>query len=362
MKIVVLKPDGIGDYLLFRNYLNCIKRHYGSECRIIGILNPLLKGFADVVDRDIWGDILWFSQKKAINSSLYRAYWRLVSCGLRSDIAIYPVVSRVSVSDWLMSQIPAKQKIASQNDLKCMSQKRTLETDQYYNLLIPLNNNRPRFEFYSNRDIISGWLGERVKCDYEIKPEFLPKVKVNKNKYAVIFPGAGEAQKIWPNERYGEVCSYIISQYQMNIIVAGSRADDAAFLAIKNKCIPEAITSFCGKLNYSEVARVVSNASVVLCNDSGAMHLAAALKVPFIMISSSRDYGRFHPYPVAMNVKGTFVYPPECDNWPIAKETMEHIKFVHNEAKPRHKITDVNVNQVICAVDNVMTQYMDAKR
>ncbi len=220
MHIVLIKPDGIGDYFLYRNIPPLIKQRFGSDCRLTGILKPRVRGLADVIDGDIWDRILWLEPQRLIDSWSYRMKWRMVAKTLKADLVLYPVISRHSPVDWLVSQIPAVEKVGSENDLKCMSPERSRETDGFYTRLIPFDPNRPRLEFWAYQDFLRSWLGIDPPETATLEASRLPKVEKRPDPYAMLFPGAGQENREWPAERFGSVARHLVDVHDLDVLVA----------------------------------------------------------------------------------------------------------------------------------------------
>lgn len=355
MHIVLIKPDGIGDYFLYRNFPPLIKQHFGPDCRLTGILKPHLRGFADVVDDHVWDRILWLEPQRLTRQWVYRKKWQLIAKSLKADLVVYPIISRTSPVDWLVSQIPAQDKIASVNNLKCMSEAHSRETDSFYTRLIPYHQQQPRFEFYSLQDFMAMWL----QCEPPANPfwdqSMIPVPSCCRDEdYVMLFPGAGASYREWPAERYGMIARDIVDRYRLDVIVAGSRHDRKAEAIVVNMAARERVHACCGKHDITATAGLVSRARLVIANDSAPMHLAALLKTPLVAISKTRDYGRYHPYPAEYGLSARFVYPPQSDVWPWNNETPEHIRAVHDDSGS-YKITDVLLEQVIDAVQQFLS-------
>lgn len=114
--------------------------------------------------------------------------------------------------------------------------------------------------------------------------------------YLGLCPGSKHFTKRWPSEYFIELGNELISK-GYEILVFGGKDD-------KEVC--ELITSqINGSINLSndndliKTANEIKNCKLVICNDSGLMHVAAAAGVPVITIfgSSVREFG-FSPYGV----------------------------------------------------------------
>ena len=110
----------------------------------------------------------------------------------------------------------------------------------------------------------------------------------------MLCPGAEfGASKKWPSKHYAELASdYIEKGWQVWLL--GSDNDVQTCNEISaltgNKCIVLA-----GETTLPEAIDLISCASLVVSNDSGLMHIAAALQKPLIAVYGSTDPGHTPP-------------------------------------------------------------------
>jgi ADP-heptose:LPS heptosyltransferase len=111
--------------------------------------------------------------------------------------------------------------------------------------------------------------------------------------FAVVAPGT-----VWPTKRYPiikmmNVVKLLLSHFK-NIIVVGGKgdADLSANLVIDNRVIVAA-----GKMRVLSSAEVIRRCSVIVANDSAAVHIASAFGTPTVAIfgPTVKDFG-FFPY------------------------------------------------------------------
>lgn len=109
--------------------------------------------------------------------------------------------------------------------------------------------------------------------------------------YAVIVPGARWKTKKWPAEKFGKLASLL----SIKSIIVGSKSDkdiaDQIVSHSKGKSL-----SLAGRTTIKELIEIMRSARVVISNDSGPMHIAAALGVPVFAIFGPTDPGRTGPY------------------------------------------------------------------
>jgi lipopolysaccharide heptosyltransferase I len=110
-------------------------------------------------------------------------------------------------------------------------------------------------------------------------------------KYAVIIPGARWETKRWYPERFGELSSMLSLK---SLVVGGESDIDIANIVIRNSG-GNAISA-AGKTTLKELIEIMRNAKFVVTNDSGPMHIAAALNVPVFAIFGPTNPLRTGPY------------------------------------------------------------------
>ncbi len=139
-----------------------------------------------------------------------------------------------------------------------------------------------------------------LDCRAELRGQLQFKVNAPKNfdadllerRPVILFPESRRPEKEWGG--FVELTSRLLrDRPDLDIVLAGSTALDGL------PDWPEArFTNLLGKTGLDELAVLVSIASLVVTNDSGPMHLAAALQVPVIGLFGPTSPKRFGPYPL----------------------------------------------------------------
>jgi lipopolysaccharide heptosyltransferase I len=109
--------------------------------------------------------------------------------------------------------------------------------------------------------------------------------------YAVIVPGARWMTKRWPPEYFGKLASLL----HLRSIIVGSKDD----VNIANEIVARSqgkSFSLAGKTDLKELIAVIKGSKYLVTNDSGPMHIAAALGVPVFAIFGPTDPARTGPY------------------------------------------------------------------
>lgn len=112
----------------------------------------------------------------------------------------------------------------------------------------------------------------------------------NLGDFAVLCPGANWLTKRWPVQRFAQLVEPLRKQFGLNCVVAGGPGDAA--LAEQ---IPGA-ANLCGKTTLMQLAALMQRAALVITNDSGPMHIAAALDRPLVALFGPTNPIRTGPY------------------------------------------------------------------
>lgn len=156
-------------------------------------------------------------------------------------------------------------------------------------------------------------------------------------KIAVIHPAASDFSKIWPAERFAELLKQLAEKNFIWIAVGNAVALTQAQKIEKLSGV--AIKNFCGRLSLGQLAALCARAEIIISNDSGPAHIAAAVETPTVSI-----FGRWQP---GLN----------ATRWrPLGKKTVTvtpAIDWIPVEQREFTYIESVTVEQVLDAVEKV---------
>lgn len=97
-----------------------------------------------------------------------------------------------------------------------------------------------------------------------------------------LLPGAARGtSKQWPIENYALAAAQLMAETGGSIITLGTRTEEGVCQQVAAAAAPNGL-NLAGKTSLEELAAVLSLSAAVLCNDSGGMHLAAALGTPLV--------------------------------------------------------------------------------
>ena len=109
-----------------------------------------------------------------------------------------------------------------------------------------------------------------------------------------IHPGSPVALKRWRPERYAKLADWLVAQKRAKIIFVGVDAEMPIIAEIQ-ALMREKSFNIAGKTSLTQLASILQLCQLFIGNDSGPMHLAAAVGIPTIGLYGPGDPGRFGP-------------------------------------------------------------------
>lgn len=112
---------------------------------------------------------------------------------------------------------------------------------------------------------------------------------------AAVNPSARWATKRWPAESFAAVADHLQEKGGARVVLIGGQADRLAGEEVIRRMRTRPI-DLVGKTTVKELIALLRPLRVLITNDSGPMHLAAALGVPVVAVFGPTDPGRTGPY------------------------------------------------------------------
>jgi heptosyltransferase-3 len=159
------------------------------------------------------------------------------------------------------------------------------------------------------------WLGVRRECApplrYAPQPAEAAQIRhtLKGSPYVVMHPSAVMATKRWPTQRFAELARSVAARGFAIVVTSGPGEASAAKDVVKDL---EGAVLLLG-LTIPELAELIRGARLYIGNDSGPMHLAAAVGTPTVAVWGSSDSRRWRPWSVEHRVVQN---PFECNPCP----------------------------------------------
>lgn len=310
--ILLIRLDAIGDYLLFRNFIKLLRESFpGKKITLCG--NELWKGLAESIDGKYLDDFIWINRKRFYENQTYREKQMTLIRQSGFELVIEPTYSRMMLfGDAIAKVSGAEQRIGNvgNTDNQIPAEKKV--SDAYYTELLPASQ-KILFEFDRNKEFFEQLLKQEISLernfiDTEEVLQLIPE-EVPKEDYVVIFPGASEAYKRWPEENFKAAVKFF-SKRQILVLIAGgpNETDLGEYLALGFS--DTEVLNFCGRTSVSELVGLIANSCFLLTNETVAAHIGAGLSVSGLCMANGRHFGRFSPYPVHFRNSMQYIFPP----------------------------------------------------
>jgi heptosyltransferase-1 len=154
--------------------------------------------------------------------------------------------------------------------------------------------------------------------------------------YWVALPGGGWAGKLWPAERYGELCREVEKRFGLRgLLIGGAGEEKLAAAAIS---VAASATPIRFPTALAELMAVLARARFVVGGDTGPLHLAAALGIPVVGLYGPTDPAQTGPY----TKKAVIVRN--------ARPEETSYRF---SASPSRAMLSISVEQVIAAIEQL---------
>jgi ADP-heptose:LPS heptosyltransferase len=316
--------------------------------------NIVLKEFIQAYDGDLFEEYVWIDRKKLLNEvwPRFRALRELKQLG--AQVVLHSTRDPY-MGDCLVRATCAGERIgreSPQNPLAGPGEPKNYQTtagDFFYTRLIR-DDHYVTFAFYRDRAFFSAVLpGIKMPENTRLTPIKVPLPEITEP-FAVFMPGASEKFREWPPERFAEVARHLYKTRGLRGVILGSAADRTKGAAMQQAAPEIPWENLCGQLTLAQVVGLISRCAAGLTNDSGGIHILAALDRPGVAISNCFSFGWFHPYPKEVSTAVSYIYPEAFYasplSWNERKEIYGRTKYL--------SITDVSIQPVLDRLDAVL--------
>jgi ADP-heptose:LPS heptosyltransferase len=290
--VLLLALAGIGDLIVAAPAVRALERHFGAANthlavvpRALEILTPLGISARPVVldhNRVRWPRPLWSAASRralrdfvsATRSEGYASVINLHEIGsVRGLVSLAILLGRIGVKrtlgrGWRRTRWPYLEAVPEKT-------------------LRGLHNT----ERYLKVAGLAGAESDQVRPALEPGPR-PHDLDLPDGPYICINPGGFTGWKRWPAERYAAVGRDLAGTH--TIVVLGGPEETGISREI-SAAIGEQAISLAGELDLAGLLQVIAGAELMITNNSGPMHMAAALDVPTVAIFGNLPTATLHP-------------------------------------------------------------------
>ena len=346
--ILIVKIVGIGDTVLMIPNLKKLKQTY-ENANIIALLTPLSSGILfdqPLIDEVIIYDVL--GEHRGI-----LGFMSIISLLRKKQIDVVIDYEQHIKLITVMGYLTGAKKIIGFNNDKI--RRGRLLTDQ-----VPLMGDRHMFESYNDllRPLrIQAYNGELEKIwisppDNNYVEEWLYREGVENGDMVVgIHVGSGERAKArrWPKDRFAELADRIMENSRAKVIFTGTCSEIPLIKDVVQRMKYRPLIA-AGHTNLKQLAALIDRMHLFVSNDTGPLHISAAMGTTTIGLFGPNDPVRYRPY--GSNNHAIYKNLPcsPCINIHIGEvPRCENLKYMECMEK-------ITVDDVWRVVDSVITQ------
>ena len=343
-KTLVLRLSSIGDIILSSPLIRVIRQSAGKDARIDFVVR---KEYAELVRYSHHLSIVHeydvesgFEGLKELAKALYNEHYELVvdihdsirtkflraACRAKETV----VMDKRKFERWLLVNMKRN---AYDDNLSVAE--RYIETVKDYGI----ENDGKGLEIFIPDTTL-----------FEISGK-MAKLRLNEfEKVVGICPGSKHFSKRWQKEKFAEVAVKAANEFNAKVLLFGGTDEryDCRFVAeeIVRQTSEKNVSNFAGEFSLLETAAALEFCDVVVTNDSGLMHLAAAKQKKIVAIfgSTVEQFG-FFPYGTeAIVIENKQLDCRPCTHIGRKSCPKEHFKCMN----------DISVGEVFAAVQTLM--------
>ncbi|MCL5042470.1 MAG: lipopolysaccharide heptosyltransferase II [Gammaproteobacteria bacterium] len=288
MNILIIGPSWVGDMVMAQTLFVCLKQRHGDACMIDVLApdwsRPILERMPEVnqaLSFPLGHGVLGLRERRRIGKSLAGHYDQAILLPNSLKSALVPYFADIPLrTGWL-----GEMRYGLLNDHRKLDK-------QAYPLMIE------RFmalAFDSGAVLPQPYPRPQLAIDPDSLDTALARFGLELDRPVLaLCPGAefGEAKR-WPSEYYAAVAEHCIRQ-GWQVWLFGSKNDHPVGEDIRSRLIPglrEEAVNLSGETSLAEAIDLMSAATAVVSNDSGLMHVAAALERPLVAVYGSTSPG-----------------------------------------------------------------------
>jgi len=110
----------------------------------------------------------------------------------------------------------------------------------------------------------------------------------------LVHPGSRSAYRVWPAPFFAAVCDELQASGAASIVMVAGPAEQAIVAAIQAE-MKTPVAALRRPLSLPQLAALFASVDLLLCHDSGPMHLAASVGTRVVALFGSQNKANWHP-------------------------------------------------------------------
>ncbi len=117
--------------------------------------------------------------------------------------------------------------------------------------------------------------------------------------FAVVHPGAKHRARRWPAAHFAAVADGLRA-HGLEVVLTGTDGEQPLTAEVRRRA-RSAVHDLTGRTGVGVLAALLEQAALVVCNDTGVSHLAAAVGAPSVVVFSGSDPSRWAPLDTSLH-------------------------------------------------------------
>jgi ADP-heptose:LPS heptosyltransferase len=114
----------------------------------------------------------------------------------------------------------------------------------------------------------------------------------------VLHPGCSMPARTYPAERFAAAADLLVERLGATVAITGSADERPLVERVRSHMRRDAL-ALAGQLSFAELCALIARADVVVTNNTGPMHIAAAVKTPVaVLFALTNQPSQWHPWRV----------------------------------------------------------------
>jgi heptosyltransferase-2 len=276
--IAVILPSWVGDTVMATPVLRALRTHR-PDARLVGIVRPRLD--------EVLRGTPWLDELIACNFKGVAGPWRIARVIKQSGadaVLLLPNSFRSALAARLSG---APIRIGYSRDLRGLllthkiqpPRQRPIPAVDYYAALaefaLGVSSIDRRIELHCTAD-------EETAAEYMLRDVARP--------YIVLNPGANRSAKRWSAKNFAHVADSLASPHRVSILITGSPGEADVLSAVTSAAKTPIINLAQRGMTLGSLKAVLKHAALLITNDTGPRHIAAALGTPVIALFGPTDH------------------------------------------------------------------------
>ncbi|MDP8209461.1 MAG: glycosyltransferase family 9 protein [Candidatus Stygibacter australis] len=261
MKILIIRLSSLGDIVLTEPIIRTLAELY-PQAEISYLVKPAFKDIVSAFPTQV-KTLDWNNDLSSLLQLSKVKYDILIDLHNKPNTALIRSFCRATIKSVYNKAHRLRKNIVAHTTSQSISS--TL--DLYYSALKKINiTPQSRYPQITADDSANVQLKEN---------------KLQNGNFILIFPGATSFTKKWLPEYFIELINLVSPDFQ--VVLAGGESESQLSAQIIQQCNDQVI-DLCARTSIRQLISLINKAKVIIANDSGPAHIAAALHKPQITI------------------------------------------------------------------------------